>query len=30
VQHSVTVPFVGDGCSTFEVHPVVPGTTGSQ
>jgi hypothetical protein len=30
VQHSVTVAFVGDGCSTFEVHPVVPGTSGTQ
>jgi len=24
----VTVSYVGDGCSDFEVHPVVPGTAG--
>jgi hypothetical protein len=29
LTHQIKVSYVGDGCSAFEVHPVVPGTTGS-
>jgi hypothetical protein len=29
MAHQIKVSYVGDGCSAFEVHPVVPGTTGS-
>ena len=27
--HSVRVGWDSDGCSTLEIHPVVPGTSGS-
>ena len=28
--HSIKLAWPGDGCSSLEIHPVVPGTTGSS
>jgi hypothetical protein len=28
--HSIKLAWPGDGCSALEIHPVVPGTTGSS
>jgi hypothetical protein len=28
--HSIKLPWPSDGCSVLQIHPVVPGTTGSR